>query len=255
MPTSPDASPGGGTPARAIRAGLRDSLSIAIGYVPVAISFGLAAVHAGVPPYMAVLLSLLVYAGASQFILVSLLAAGAAPAAIVSIVLLMNLRHLFYGPAVLGRLDPAHRRLPLGVLAAGLTDEVFAASMARLHQCAASVREYWYAGLQLGAYSAWVAGTAAGAWFGQDWLAQSPWLSDTLGFVLPALFFALLLEIRHLVAARVLSAACAVAVLALVVLPVYAAIIAGMLAGVMLAMRFPAASAPPNVSSDPGGHS
>jgi 4-azaleucine resistance transporter AzlC len=220
-------------------AGLRDSLSIAIGYIPVAISFGLAAIYAGMSPALALMTSLFVYAGASQFILLSLLASGGAPASVIGIVLLMNLRHLFYGPAVLGKLEPGQRRLPLPALAVGLTDEVFATSMARLRQQPASGREYWYAGLQLGAYSSWVGGTAIGAWFGQDWLEQSALLAGMLGFVLPALFFALLLEIRTLVAGRVLAGAGIAAACALLWLPSYAAIIAGMLAGALLALRFP----------------
>lgn len=75
--------------------GLLDSLSIGLGYVPVAISFGLAAVYADISPWVAVLVSVLVYAGASQFILVSLVASGSAALSIVGIVLLMNLRHFF----------------------------------------------------------------------------------------------------------------------------------------------------------------
>src|SRR5690606_37806921 len=145
-------------------------LSIALGYVPVAISFGLAAVYAGIAPALAVLISLVVYSGAAQFILVSLVAAGAGPISVVGIVLLMNLRHLFYGPALAAKLGRRPGRLPLALLAAGLTDEVFATAVGRLEQQPEDEREYWYAGLQLGAYAAWVGGTALGAFFGQGWV-------------------------------------------------------------------------------------
>ncbi|MGB6106095.1 MAG: AzlC family ABC transporter permease [Pusillimonas sp.] len=217
--------------------GLRASLSIAVGYVPVAISFGLAAVYADISPFMAILISLLVYAGASQFILVSLVAGGGTAASVIGIVWLMNLRHFFYGPALISRLDPGGRRLPLAVLAAGLTDEVFAASISKLEQQPAHKREYWYAGLQLGAYAAWVGGTALGAYFGHDWIRESEILAQALGFVLPALFFALLLEVRKLVVPHVLAGAALATALSLLWLPAYAALIAGMLAGVWLAGR------------------
>lgn len=226
---------------KAFLAGLRDSLSIALGYIPVAVSFGLAAIYAGMTPLFALLTSLLVYAGASQFILVSLVLAGGSPLSIIGIVLLMNLRHLFYGPSVLARMQLVQRRLPMAVLAAGLTDEVFATAMARLPKKPVQEREYWYAGLQLGAYLSWVGGTFLGAWFGQDWLEQSPLLAQTLGFVLPALFFALLLEIRQLVADRVLLAAFAVTASLLFFLPSYLSIIAAMGVAAMIACRFPAA--------------
>lgn len=217
--------------------GLADSLSIAVGYVPVAVSFGLAAIYAGMPPFMAVLTSLLVYAGASQFILISLIAGGGSAAGVVGIVLLMNLRHLFYGPALLAKLQGARRKLPTIALAAGLTDEVFAASISKLARQPAEQREPWYLGLQLGAYLSWVGGTALGAYFGHDWIQDTPIVSQTLGFVLPALFFALLLEIRKLVRRRVLAAAAIAAALALMVLPSYAAIVLGMLAGALMAWR------------------
>lgn len=216
--------------------GLADSVSIAVGYVPVAISFGLAAVYADISPFMAVLTSVLVYAGASQFILVSLIAGGGAAASVVGIVLLMNLRHLFYGPALMARFD-GERRLPLIAMAAGLTDEVFATAIGKLERLPGSDREGWYAGLQLGAYLSWVGGTAVGAYFGHDWIRDSVILSQTLGFVLPALFFALLLEIRQLVPLRVLAAAAVATLLGLWLLPPYGAIVLGMLAGALLAGR------------------
>lgn len=222
---------------RALLRGLRDSLSIVAGYLPVAVSFGLAASHAGMPAWAALLTSLCIYAGASQFILAGLLADGSSAVAIVGIVLLMNLRHMFYGPAVATRLDPRQRRLPLCLLAAGLTDEVFATAIGRLGSQPAAEREQWYAGLQLGAYSAWVLGTAAGVYFGQDLLEQSPLLAATLGFVLPALFFALLLEIGSLAPRRVLVAGALATAVGLWLLPSYGAIIAGMLAAAAMGAR------------------
>jgi 4-azaleucine resistance transporter AzlC len=217
--------------------GLKDSLSIAVGYLPVAISFGLAAIHADFSPWMAVLASIVVYAGASQFILIVLIAGGGSALSVIGIVLLMNLRHLFYGPALMTRLDGASRRLPVPILAAGLTDEVFATSISKLGEQPANEREYWYAGLQLGAYLAWVSGTALGAFFGKDWLQSSAIMAQTLSFVLPALFFALLLEIRRIVPWSVLAGAAAVTLISMVLLPAYGAIVAGMLAGAILRLR------------------
>src|SRR5690606_377551 len=129
--------------------GLVSSLSIALGYVPVAVSFGLSAIYAGFSAPMAVLVSVLVYAGASQFILLALVTAGSAPASIVGIVALMNLRHVFYGPAIMPRLVDG--RLPKLALAWGLTDEVFATAISKLELQAADDREHWYLGLQTGA--------------------------------------------------------------------------------------------------------
>lgn len=222
---------------RAFFRGLLDSLSIGIGYIPVAISFGLAAVHADLSPWMAVLISVVVYAGASQFILVSLLASGSSAISIVAIVLLMNLRHVFYGPAIINKLEASQRRFPAIFLAAGLTDEVFAASISKLGLQPAADRESWYVGLQLGAYFCWVLGTVLGAYVGHDLLRQSAILSQTLSFVLPALFFALLLEIKQITPLYVLIGTAIATWVSLLLLPAYGAIAAGMLAGAFLAGR------------------
>lgn len=222
---------------RAFLRGLAESLTIAIGYIPVGASFGLAAIHADLSPAMAVLISLLIYAGASQFILLVLLSGGSSVVGIVSIMLLMNLRHLFYGPAIFSRLDLSHRRWPVFVLAAGLTDEVFATSVSKLAQQAPAERESWYVGLQLGSYAAWVLGTALGAYVGHDLIQQSEILSQSLGFVLPALFFALLLEIKQITPLYVLTGVAVVTLVSLWLLPVYAVIIVGMMTGVLLAGR------------------
>src|SRR5690606_40834580 len=120
---------------------------------------------------------------------------------------------------------------------AWLNDVVFATSISKLETQPENDRERWYAGLQLGAYLSWVGGTAAGAYFGHDWIRDSPILSQTLGFVLPALFLALLLEIRRLVPLSVLAAAALASLLALLLLPAYAVIIIAMSVGALMASR------------------
>ena len=176
--------------------GVGDSAALMLGYFPIAISFGLLAAGNGLSPLHALLVSAVVYAGASQFALVSLLAAGAAPLSVVGVVAAMNLRHLFYGPALLSRLPTGGRRLPRPLLAFGMTDEVFALASARLgsdhdRRCG----EVWLFGVQAGAYGAWLAGSFCGAalagWAGGGW----PRIQAALAFVLPALFLALLLPL------------------------------------------------------------
>lgn len=220
---------------RPIAKGLADSLSIGAGYLPIAFSFGLAAVQANLSPLTAVLISGIVFAGASQFALIALVAAGGSLLTVVSTVLLMNVRHIFYGPAVIAKLGNGRPSLPPPLLAFGLTDEVFAAAVGKLQSIAPPERERWYVGLQLGAYSAWVLGTALGAILGQQLTSHSAFLRDSLAFVLPALFLSLLLEIggqrRVLVAAVVATAA------ALPFMPAYFAMVVGMVVGAALGYR------------------
>ena len=217
--------------AQAFMRGMRDSLAVMVGYLPMAISFGIAALQAGIAPYMAVLISIMAYTGAGQFVMVALLGSGASAWSIVTSVLLMNIRHLFYGPSLLPRLTVAGRRWPLPLLAAGLTDEVFATAMGNMERVPATQRENWYLGLQLGSYTAWVGGTAVGALLGQQIGQQAQWLQTTLNFVLPALFFALLLELLAHSRWQAVATAMLATGLLLCLLPTHWAMLGGMAAG------------------------
>lgn len=235
---APGQPPVGG--AQAFVRGLRDSMAIMMGYLPVAIAFGIAAVQTGVAPWLAVVISAMLYAGSAQFLLIALLGSGASAWAIVASVLLMNIRHLFYGPSLLPQLTVAGRRWPLPLLAAGLTDEVFATAMGHMERVPAAQRENWYLGLQWASYAAWVGFTALGALLGQQIGQQAQWLQATLGFVLPAQFFALLLALLAHSRWQVPAAAMLSTALLLCVLPAHWAILGGMAAGgVVSAMQAP----------------
>lgn len=221
---------------RAFLSGLLASLSIVAGYLPVAFSFGLAAVQAGLSPATTLLTSIIVYAGASQFVLITLLASGAGLLTAIPTVLLMNARHLFYGPALLGRFTGQGTKTHTPLLAFGLTDEVFATAMSKLNSIAPDHREHWYLGLQLGAYSAWVSGTLLGTMLSDSFQDPPIFVREALAFVLPSLFFALLLDsgIRH--SARTIVVSVAVTALLGLWLPSYHALALGMLIGALFNM-------------------
>lgn len=221
---------------RYIARGLLDSLAVGAGYVPVAISFGVAAMAAGLSPVVVVLISVLVFAGASQFILIALLVSGASWWVTLTAVVLMNARHFFYGPALYGQLNVVPRRLPLPLWAFGLTDEVFAASVSRLGQHAPQMREAWYFGMQLGAYLAWVGGTVLGVLFEQLVQDAPLFVREALNFVLPALFLALLLEMRPADNWLAMLGAVAVCLALSSMLAVHTVLILAILAGILLSM-------------------
>ncbi|WXL24225.1 AzlC family ABC transporter permease [Ectopseudomonas mendocina] len=178
---------------RAFGSGLTDSLSVAAGYLPIAFSFGVAAIQAGLPAAIAILASVIVYAGASQFLLISLLASGAGIWTALPTVMLMNARHVLYGPALIPGLSaPPQLRSPLQAF--GLTDEVFATAMSKLPSINEADREHWLLGLQIGAYASWVGGTIVGVLLVAEVGNWPVSVREGLSFVLPALFFALLLE-------------------------------------------------------------
>jgi 4-azaleucine resistance transporter AzlC len=189
--------PAPATPAP-LRRGLLASLPIALGYFPVAFSFALTALQAGLSGAQALWISAIVYSGAAQFVLVALIAAGGSALGMVVSIWLMNARHLFYGPSLLTALGHRHTTTPAALLGAGLTDEVFGTALgtaAEVPEAPEAQRERWLLGLQLGAYLSWLAGTAAGALVGLQAVARAAWLNDAFAFVLPALFFTLLLDV------------------------------------------------------------
>ena len=157
---------------------------VAMGYVPLGAVFGFLFVQAGASPWLAVAASLVVYAGAAQYMLIPMVAAGVSIGTIALATLIVNLRHAFYGLSLLARFP---RRGPLRwLLVFWLTDETFSV-LTTLPAHTPARRLALVAGLNQGW---WVLGTAAGALVGAQ--AQVPLAG--LDFVLSALFAVLAVE-------------------------------------------------------------
>lgn len=226
-----------------VASGLLGSLPIALAYFPVAVSFGVAASKYGFALTEALFMSLLIYAGASQFLALALLAGGAAPLLAVLSLLAMNARHLLYAPALLEALGDRRSTRWAWAWSFGLTDEVFASALGRVAVPGVRWSERWQLGVSLGAYAAWTSGTALGASLGGGAFERFPAVDAALGFLLPALFLALLLamfERRH--AAPVLLALGGFA-LGATLFDASSGILLGMLAGGMAGMFAPRAGA------------
>jgi 4-azaleucine resistance transporter AzlC len=169
------------------RQGVVTSTPIVVGYLPIGIAYGILARQAGFSLFQAVSLSLFVYAGAAQFIAVSMITAGANPATIIATIGLVNLRHLLYSASV----APFLQKIGISrllILAFGLTDEAFSIESVVLPQ-EAKTPAYVF-GLQLAPYLAWNAGSLLGGLLG-GWLSGIQALG--LDFALPAMFIALLI--------------------------------------------------------------
>jgi 4-azaleucine resistance transporter AzlC len=110
--------------------GLSAAWPICIGYIPIGLAFGVLAQKAGLYPIEIMLMSILVFAGSSQFIAVSMLSAGAGPLSIIITTFAVNLRHLLMSSALAVFLGDATRR-KLTLFAYGVTDESFAVNHTR----------------------------------------------------------------------------------------------------------------------------
>jgi len=177
---------------------LRASVPVVVGYLPAAVAFGVAAQSAGLNATETVLMSLIVYSGASQFALAGLLAAGASWLAMAAIGLVLGIRHVLYGSSLvphLRRLDTARA----AVAAFGLTDEVFAVASVKLTPGQTPLTGFgWLVGLETGAYVSWTLGSWIGAVAGTAVVSALPSLAPALSFALPALFVALLVSLVRL---------------------------------------------------------
>lgn len=185
--------------------GLRTSFPIMLGYTPIAIAFGMAAHEIGLSVQGTLLVSSIVFAGASQFVMISLWATSTPALVIILMTSLLNLRHVLYGPLIAPHLRQGSRWQRL-LAAFGLTDEVFAAATGRMDTVPESDRMAWLLGLETGAYSAWVSGTWLGATGSAALTTFLPAIAPALAFALPTLFLVLLLPLlqgRVLVAAIV----------------------------------------------------
>lgn len=211
--------------------GLITAVPIALGYLPIAFSFGVAATRAGLSGLEAFGLSMIVYAGASQFLALALIVGGAPVLVSAFTMVAMNVRHVLYGPALLKQAGRKVRLRHAWAWAFGLTDEVFGAALGALVRGKVTFSEPFMFGLGIGAYAAWLAGTALGAIAGGGALDGWPVVDAALGFMLPALFLSLLLSILSREQLPVIAVAAVATVLVTLAWSGTAGILAGMIAG------------------------
>lgn len=186
-----------------MKSGFKDSIPIMVGYIPIAIAFGLLAKTAHIPMLDTVLMSLLVYAGASQFMAVTLIASGVGIGEIIISTFLVNFRHLLMSASLAARLENINKRLR-PVIAFGVTDEVFSVASFKKEGLSAA----YLLVLQFAAYISWAGGSLVGYVIGQA-LPQE--VSISMGVALYAMFAALLMpEVRVKYSVGILAAASAV---------------------------------------------
>lgn len=149
----------------------------------VGVSFGAITVSADLPIWLPSLLSVLVFAGAAQFMFVGIVAAGGGPVAALVAALLINIRHVPFGFAVSDLLGNRPWQRVVGSYL--MVDETVAFALgqddAKLRRAA-----YWACGV--GLFVSWNIGVLAGAFGGTV-------VSDTDALGLDAAFPAVLLAL------------------------------------------------------------
>lgn len=154
--------PGPGRAADA-RAGFLAMTPLWLGAAPFGVIYAVSALAAGLSPAQTAAMSLLVFAGASQFTAVGMFAAAAAPAAIVITALIVNARHLLLAASLTPYLRRAGLWERLG-LAAQLTDESYAVGVRQF--LAGKGSPAYQLGANMSMYVCWQTSTIAGILLG-----------------------------------------------------------------------------------------
>lgn len=173
--------------------GAKDSQVIIFTYLPVSFAFGVSAQQFGFTAWEALFLSCSMYAGASQFLVVALLASGTSIWMTALTVIALDIRHLLYGPALVNLIQDKLNLKTTALWSWGLTDEVFASGMIRLSQRREQWSESWMLGLSLFSWLSWSSGSFLGGLFADQIQYLPAFLQAALDFLLPALFLSFLL--------------------------------------------------------------
>ena len=164
--------------------GLKAAIGLGIGYVPIGVTYGILARTGGLSFLETVAMSLMVFAGASQFIALNLLSTGVGPVQIVFTVFMVNLRHFLMSTSLREKIDGGNRLLEM-IYSFGITDETFAVSSVE----DGKVNPAYMFGLNLVAYVSWTASSGGGYLLGGGLPVV---LKESLSIALYALFIGLL---------------------------------------------------------------
>lgn len=172
---------------RELKYALVKTIPIMFSYLFLSMAFGIMMNQAGFPFYWAYLVSLTVYTGAFQFVIVSFLAAGAGIVTIALTALAMNCRHMFYGVTFLKEFKSMGKRYPYMIFS--LTDETYALYCSLEYPKDLDHHQIMFDIAWLSrAY--WLVGTLAGALLGQI----IPFDFEGVDFCMTALFVTILID-------------------------------------------------------------
>ncbi len=172
---------------KALKAAFPHTLPIFAGFCFLGLAYGILMHIHGFPFLYPLFMSLLIFGGSLEFIAVQLLVSAFSPLAAISISLLVQARHLFYGITMLDRFKDMTWAKPYLIF--GMCDESF--SINYTAKIPEDVDPQWFMFFVTALnHLYWVSGSTLGALIG-------PWLKiDTEGleFVMTAMFVAIFLE-------------------------------------------------------------
>jgi 4-azaleucine resistance transporter AzlC len=172
---------------KAFSAALKASSPVFFGYISIGFAYGFLLVKSGFQWYWAPIMSITIFAGAAQFMAISLLNQNKGFIEIGLATFLLNARHMVYGFSVLERYAPFKRFKKYLIF--GLTDETYALITTIEPPDDADPEFFDFCVTALN-HSYWTAGGIIGALLG----TAISWNAPGLDFALTALFVVLLIE-------------------------------------------------------------
>ena len=218
---------------------LKYSFPVFLGYLAIGSAFGFLMADAGYPWWLALMMSVIMYAGAGQYIAVGLFAAGTTlwEAALVQFV--VNARHIAYGLSMMNRF----RNLgPLKYYAIfGMTDETFALLSSLPESDDNQERVRFILLVTLLDHIYWITGALIGAIAG----AIIPFSTEGIGYALTALFIVLMIEqMLRLRKPEIFIISAILAVICVIFLPARASMLVAMAISLVIGSFFPRSPAP-----------
>lgn len=141
---------------------MRDAIPIALGYLAVSFTLGIAAKNAGFTPFQAFLVSFTNNASAGEFAGFTLIAAGGGYLEVAILILITNARYLLMSCALSQKLPPDTPMIQRLLLSYDVTDELFGISVA----VPGKLNPYYSFGAYTVALPGWAFGTLFGTLMG-----------------------------------------------------------------------------------------
>ena len=166
------------------RKGVQAGIAIAIGYIPIAITFGLLAKSVGLTAAETVMMSLFVFAGAAQYMSLNMLALGLGTFEIVLTTFILNIRHFLMSTTLNEKVEE-DSLWKKALYSFGITDETFSVAATK----EGTIQTGYMFGVITISFSSWVISSGVGHVIGSGLPAT---LQESMSIALYAMFVGLL---------------------------------------------------------------
>lgn len=171
--------------------GVKAEMPLMIGVIPFGMIYGILAVSVGLPASVAQAMSVIIFAGSSQFVSAQLFGLGVPAFINVFTVWVINLRHSLYSASIAPYLQklPTRWKITLAYL---LTDEAYAVTIIHYQQGGDDRDKHWFLlGSGLTLWTSWQISTAAGIFLGASvpasWSLEFTLVLTLIALVVPAI--------------------------------------------------------------------